>query len=116
MALIKVGAVDLPTPSEFSVGIMDLSKAERNAKGELTIDRIATKRKIELQWEYLSRTDLQTILNAVSPVFFVVTYMDPLTNANREGTFYCGDRNSGMLDFINSVPRYRGVKFNLIEK
>lgn len=116
MALIKVGAIDLPTPSEFSVGIMDLSRAERNAKGELKIDRIATKRKLEMSWEYLSRTDLQTIFNAVSPIFFTVEYMDPQTNANRTGTFYCGDRTAGMIDFINGVPRYKGIKFNLIEK
>lgn len=116
MALITIGTYDLPTPSEFSVGIMDLSRAERNAKGELKIDRIATKRKIEMQWDYLSRTDLQSILNAVSPIFFTVYYMDPLTNATRQGTFYSGDRTAGMMDFINGVPRYRGVKFNLIEK
>lgn len=116
MALIKVGAVNLPTPSEFGVGIMDLSKAERNAKGVLQIERIATKRKIELQWEYLSRTDLQTVLTAVSPTLFTVEYMDPLTNATRTGTFYCGDRSTGMIDFVNSVPRYKGVKFNLIEQ
>lgn len=57
-----------------------------------------------------------TILNAVSPVFFSVTYMDPQDNANKTGTFYCGDRKCGMLDFQNSVPRYKDVGFSLIER
>jgi hypothetical protein len=116
MSLITIGAVDLPSPSEFSVGLMDLSKAERNAKGTMIIERIATKRKLELAWNYLTATQLATVLNAVTPVFFSVTYRDPLTNADRTGTFYVGDRNVGMIDFQNNVPRYKDIKFNLIER
>ena len=116
MALIKVGSVDLPTPSDYGVGIQDLSKAERNAAGTMIIERIATKRKLELSWAYLSRTDLAQILNAVSPTFFTVQYVDPQDNANKTGTFYAGDRKCGMLDFQNSVPRYKDVGFSLIER
>lgn len=115
MALIKIGTTDLPTPSEYSVSINDLTKAERTANGTMTIDRVATKRKIELSWRYLSRNDLQTMLNLFNDVKFQVTYMDPVTNANRTSYFYVGDRSVGMLDFVNSVPRYKEIKFNLIE-
>lgn len=116
MALITIDGMAIPTPSNCSVGIQDLSKAERNALGTMIIERIATKRKLELSWAYLSRTDLATILNAVSPVFFTVQYMDPQTNANKSGVFYCGDRKCDMLDFKNSVPRYKDVSFSLIER
>lgn len=116
MALISIGGVDLPTPSDFQVSIADISKAERNANGTMVIERIATKRKIEISYRFLSRTDLATLLNAVDPVTFSVTYMDPKTNANRTATFYCGDRSVGMIDFVSSVPRYKDIKFNLIEK
>ena len=116
MALISIGGVDLPTPSEFSVSIADISKAERNANGTMVIERIATKRKLEIGYRYLSRTDLGSLLALIDPVTFSVTYMDPKTNANRTSIFYCGDRSIGMLDFVSSVPRYRDVKFNLIEK
>jgi hypothetical protein len=116
MALVSIGGVDLPTPSELQVGIMDLSKAERNAKGTMIIERIATKRKLELSYSYLSRTELSQVLNAVNPVFFTVTYMDPQLNNYRTGTFYCGDRSVGMLDFKNGIPRYRDIKFDLIER
>ena len=116
MALVRVGSTDLPTPSDFSVGIQDLSKAERNAAGTMIIERIATKRKLELSWAYLSRADLATILNAVSAVFFTVIYMDPQDNANKTGTFYVGDRKAPMLDFRDGVPRYKDVGFSLIER
>lgn len=116
MALISINGVDIPTPSDLQVGIMDLSKAERNANGTMIIERIATKRKLEISYSYLSSTDLSSVLNAIDPVFFNVTYMDPQTDSMRTGSFYSGDRNCGMLSFTNGVPRYKDVKFNLIER
>lgn len=116
MALIKINGVGIPTPSEYSVGIQDISKAERNASGTMIVERIATKRKIELSWKYLDRTSLSIILSAVADVFFAVEYVDPQDNAVKVGTFYCGDRKSGMLDFKNGVPRYKDVSFNLVER
>ncbi|MFJ5713111.1 DUF6711 family protein [Neobacillus sp. NPDC093127] len=116
MALISIGGVDLPTPTDLDVGIMDLSKAERNANGTMIIERIATKRKLGISYAFLTRSELSQVLGAVSPVFFSVTYLDPQTNNYRTGQFYCGDRNVGMMDFINSVPRYKDIKFDLIEK
>ncbi len=116
MSLIIIDGVEIPAPSEYSVGIQDISKAERNANGTMIIERVATKRKIELSWKYLDKDQLAQVLNAVSPVFFEVTYIDPQTNGARTGTFYCGDRRCGMLDFQNGVPRYKDVQFNLIER
>lgn len=107
--------VDLATPSSLSIGIMDISKAERNADGKMLIDRITTKQKLELEYEYLSRETLATVLTAVSYVKFSVKYTDPQTNTVRTGLFYCGDRSTGLLDFVNGVARYKSVKFNLIE-
>ena len=116
MSLIIIDGVEIPAPSEYSVGIQDISKAERNANGTMIIERVATKRKIELSWKYLDKDQLAQVLNAVSPVFFQVTFIDPQDNATRTGTFYCGDRKCGMLDFKNGVPRYKDVQFNLIER
>ena len=116
MSLITVNGVDFPTPTDYQVGVLDISKSERNAAGTMIREIIATKRKIELSWSYLSKSQLSTVLNLVAPGFFTVTYVDPLGNDNRSGTFYAGDKNCGMLDFRNGVPRYKDVKFNLIER
>lgn len=114
--MISINGVTIPAPSDFTVGIQDISKAERNARGTMIIERIATKRKLELQWKYLSKPQLSQLLNLVSGVFFSVTYPDPQTGANRTGTFYCGDRPAPMIDFRNGVPRYKDVKFSLVER
>jgi hypothetical protein len=116
LTLISIGGVDLPTPSDYEVGIMDISKAERNANGTMIIERIATKRKIALKYAYLSATDLASVLTAIAPTFYNVTYLDPQTNSYRTASFYCGDRNAGMIDFVNGVPRYKDVAFDLIER
>lgn len=114
--MVKINGVELPTPSDYLVSIQDLSKAERNANGTMIIERIATKRKLELSWKYLSKEQLSSLFNLVSPVFFTVTYIDPQTGGLKTGTFYCGDRSAGALDYINGKIRYKDIKFNLIER
>jgi len=114
--MIKIDSIQIPTPSDYNVGIQDLSKAERNARGTMIIERIAIKRKLELSWVYLAKDQLQQLLNAVSPVFFTVEYPDPLTGAAKTGTFYVGDRKAGAIDYRNGQPRWKDITFNLIER
>ncbi|MBE1554811.1 DUF6711 family protein [Sporosarcina limicola] len=114
--MLNVNGVAIPTPSDYSVGILDISKAERNARGDMIIERITTKRKLEVGWRYLSKSDLQKVMNAVSPVFFKVEYLDPQTNSRKTGTFYAGDRNVGALDYMDGNIRWKDCKFSLIEK
>lgn len=114
--MIKIDGIVIPAPSDLSVGIMDLSKAERNAAGTMVIDRIATKRKLELSWKYLSKEDLSELFTAVSPVFFTVEYIDPQENKKKIGMFYAGDRKAGALDYINGTIRYKDITVNLIER
>lgn len=116
MAILVIDGVTLPAPSELQIGIMDLSKAERNARGLMIIERIATKQKLEVSYEFITKDDLRKVLNSVAPIFFSVQYEDPLTGTNRTGTFYVGDRNIGVLDFRNGVPRYKDVSFSLVER
>ena len=114
--MIKIDGRAIPAPTDYSVGIQDISKAERNARGDMIIERITTKRKLEMSWEYLSKSEQQQLLNAVSPVFFKVEYPDPQTGAIKTGTFYSGDRNVGALDYNNGDIRWKNCSFNVIER
>ncbi|MEG0133410.1 MAG: DUF6711 family protein [Clostridium sp.] len=116
MALIKINGVEIPTPASYSVGIQDISKAERNANGTMIIERIATKRKIEIGWGLITSETAGIVLNAVSPIFFTVEYVDPQENAVKIGTFYCGDRTTPMLIFTDGIAKYKDLKFNLVER
>lgn len=114
--MIKIDGVDIPTPSDYLVGIMDISKAERNAAGTMVIDRVATKRKLELKWNYLTKENLSALLRALEPVFFTVEYLDPQDNEVKTGTFYAGDRRAGALDYRNGNIRYKDISVNLVER
>lgn len=113
--MISIDSVQISTPSNFTAGVLDITKAERNANGTLIIEIIATKRKLELKYNYLSNSDLSTLFNAISPTTFTVDYPDPVTGAERSGTFYKGDRKSGMIIYESGVPKWKDITFNLIE-
>ena len=67
--MIKINGTQIPTLPTYQIGIMDLSIAERVASGLLMIERIATKRKIEMSWFYLTKEQLSSLLTLVSPCF-----------------------------------------------
>lgn len=114
--MIKFDGVVIPTPTEFSPGLMDISAAERNTAGTMLIKRIATKRKLQLNWSFMDDLDLKKVLNLVSSPFFTVEYPDPQTGNRRTGVFYVGDRTMGALDYKNGRVRWKDIKFNLIER
>lgn len=114
--MIKINYEDMPTPSKFLVGINDISNAERNAQGEMMIDRVATKRKLEIEWKSLKPESMSTLLNAVKEIFFDVTYPDPMTGGIETKTFYVGDRSVPMYNYNNGDIRWEGVKMNFIER
>jgi hypothetical protein len=116
MALLKISGVALPTPTEYSIGKMDISKAERNANGTMLIERITTKTKISVSYKFVTAEQLSTILTLLQPVFWDVTYTNPVTNTLVTSSFYVGDRNMGIVDYIMDVPRYKDLSFELIER
>jgi hypothetical protein len=114
--MLEINNVLIPSPSTMKVGIMDISNAERNSKGNMLIDRVATKRKIDLSWRDLDGDKLAELLQLVDSVYFFVKYLDPMTNRQETRTFYVGDRNIGMFSYNNGNPIYDDISFNFIEK
>lgn len=114
--MLEINNIPIPTPSTFKVGIMDISTAERNAQGDMLIDRIATKRKIEMDWKFLDSNQLADLLKLIDSVYFFVKYPDPLTGNLEIKTFYCGDRSVGMYSYVNGKPVWNDISFNFIEK
>lgn len=99
------------------VGIYDVSSAaDRNAQGTIVIDRVAVKRKLEMEWGALTNAQISTLLSAVTSVFFNVTYPDPQTGANKTISCYVGDRTAPVYREISGVPLWEGLKMNFIEQ
>jgi hypothetical protein len=117
-AMIKINTVDMPTPSKLYVVLLNVqSPDDRNAAGTTIIDRIATKRRLECEWAYLSPTDMATLLAAVSAtVFFTVNYYDPYDNALKDITCHVGERAVGVYREISGVPMWVNTKMTLMER
>lgn len=114
--MIKINNVKIPTPSSYTPSIMDITKAERNAKGDMQIDLINTKYKLELSWNFLNQEDMSKVLGALeSKITFDVEFIDPKSGSPKTCTFYKGDRVMPMLDFKNGVARWKDFKVNLVE-
>ncbi len=119
MAFITINTTELPMPSSFEVTIQDYdsSEAGRNSTGQLFRDRLAVKEKISISWKVLDAQQMSLILNAVSDVFFSVTYFCPKTAGFRTATMYVGDRTSAMYCFQDDGNiLYRDFSISLIER
>ena len=114
--MLKINGVAIAAPKVYQVDISDLDgESNRNAKGELIRDRIAVKRKLNLEWGSLTQSEIQTLLKAVSSVFFTVTFPDPQLGLITK-TMYVGDRAAPAYQFKNGEVRWSGLKMNFIEK
>lgn len=114
--LIAIDGMALPVPDAITVTIMDLDgESERNSLGQLIRDRVATKRKVEVEYKKLDGPAMRTVLEKVEPVFFALAYPDPYTGGRRTITAYCGDR-SVPIKYIRNGQIYWNVKLSMTER
>lgn len=116
--MLSINGVAIATPKTFEVTISDLDgESNRNTNGDLIRDRIAIKRKIDCEWPPLSQPEMSTLLNAVSDMFFEVTFPDPQMGMCTK-TMYVGDRSAPAYSFNKSTQQveWSGLKMNFIER
>lgn len=114
--MISINGVKIAAPKTYEVTVQDLDgETNRNANGDMIRDRIAVKRKLNLEWQPLSQSEISTLLTAVSGVFFTVTFPDPQLGMVTK-TMYVGDRTSPAYQFKNGEVKWSGLKMNFIEK
>lgn len=118
MAMLKINGVEMPAPSAMKVQIFDVSAtADRSASGRMIIDRVGTKRKLELSWAHLTGAQLASLLSAVNQkTFFTAAYPDPQTGGVRAMVCYCGDRTTGVLRMEDGKPVWTDIEMNWIER
>lgn len=113
--MLKIGGVDVPTPSELTVNIYDITEGERDSTGTMHIDLVATKYKVESKWNVLTQQQMTSILNAISAITFNVTFTDPTTGSLKTITAYKGDRSVPFMMVKDGVTYYKDFKVNFIE-
>jgi len=116
MAIITIDGVDLPAPSSMSIPMSDLDSPDttRNELGILQRDRIRSNvYKVEFSWNVLTNSEVSTILNAIEPDKFTVTFPTPYGNVTKE--MYCGDRKLEAVLYRNGNNPLWSLSFNVIE-
>lgn len=117
--MFKINGTTIDTPSEYSINIASIDKAERNANGTMIIENIATKRKLDLSWANITQANLSQILGLLNASRFVtVEYLDSETGTLTTGTFYSGDRGTGALPLYSGgvLSHWKDFKVSLIEQ
>lgn len=113
--MLKINGVAVKTPSSCQIDISDIDgESFRNARGDTVRDRIATKRKLNLEWNALNDNEIKSLLNAVKDVFFTVEYPDPMLGTLTTKTFYVGDRSAPLYNYKLHI--WEGLTMNFVEK
>lgn len=116
---LVINGATMPCPSKFEYSLQDVSAADsgRTEDALMWKNRIAQKVKIGLEWLAVSDADAATILNAVDPEYFNVTYHDPKANTTVTKTFYRGDIQAPYYWWTdNGGWQFQNISFNIIER
>lgn len=103
------------TPQKLAVKIFDKAAVSDNAAGEALVDRVATKRQLDIEWGALSNAEISAILALVTDVFFTVKYPDPETGAEKTITCRVTDKSAPIYR-DSGTPVWEGLKLKLVEK
>lgn len=118
MSIIKINGEDIPSPLPFEVALSDQDlNSKMDGNGDLHRNRIAVKRKINLEWGPLSNMEIRKILMLTEEVFFNCTYPDPKTGKFETKRFYISDRTAPICSGETEEEiEWLGLKANLVEK
>lgn len=114
--ILRVNGVFIPDPSKLQWGIQSVSasNAGRDMNGDMHVELVTRKRKLELEWTGIDFAATAEILKAVKHETFNVTFWDAEENKNLTKTFYVGDRSAMVNSYVEGQRR-NDVKFNIIE-
>ena len=117
-AFWKVNNVDMPCPSAWTFGLMDVSAAEsgRTTTGKMFKNRITQKRKLSVVYNGITDEDVHTVMTAINPEYINVTYHDPLIGDTTTKEFYVGDRTAPVKWWFTGTHVYESLSFDLIER
>lgn len=114
--MLTINSTAVKTPKAFSVEISDLEgETHRNAKGDLVRDRLATKRKLTVEWGPLTQAEVSVILATITDSFFTIQFPDPALGVTTK-TFYVAARTTPMYRNLGGAILWINLAATFIEK
>jgi hypothetical protein len=114
---IQINGVSIKQPKNPSVSHYNLTKSGRLASGKMTMDLVAKKKKLFLEYEVLSGAEVEHILSLIDTdeLFFTVSYIE--NGVARSFKAYVGEINRKLhRGGGNSGWYWTDVAFNFIEQ
>lgn len=110
-----------PYIEELGIQINDLDadgSGRSITDGKMYRTRVARKVKLDVKLMPLDETELSLISSIISPTYVNVLYLNPLTNEETTGEFYCSSINYGNQLYHNSesTTYYYDGSFSLTER
>ena len=105
-----------PAPSKYQQIVSDISKADsgRTEDGKMWKEKVGQLTKIELEWSYLTTSQVTAILSAFDPEYFDVTVLDAKSGEYRTAEFYVGDRTMPLYN--SRIGVWENLSLNIIER
>lgn len=116
MYMLKTDGIILPTPTSYMPGMMEISKADRNALGTMVKDFIAMKNKIDISWKMLTQEEMTILTLVKRRPSFTLEFISMETGKIARGQFYAGDIVSSAMQFKGGkVAYWMDTTMNFIE-
>ena len=115
---LKTNATLTIVPSSMQWGLQDISASDsgRDYTGYMYKNRIAQKRKLELEFAGLDWASASQLLNVVDSEYIRVTYPDMYAGMEQTRTFYVGDREAPVFVWWEDKKVLSNITFNFIER
>lgn len=112
--LIKIGSTDITEYlKSYEVSYEEMwSEANRNMRGILKANYVATTPKIFLQFRQMTKEEMSTVMTLFSGHSFNVTWYDENTDTYKVDKFYRGEMKIGIRDLHSEM--YKELSVNLI--
>jgi hypothetical protein len=114
--MIWIAGVRVANPASIKPSEFDLSKSERMADGTMTMDIIATKRRVDVTWDKISDGELDLILSTIAANKPFFSFRCPAPGGWLEMTCYAGDRGYGYWRKIDGVVYWHDISIAFIEQ
>ena len=111
--LLKINSTTLPGIKSYKVQRNKLwADAGRNMAGNLRSTLIGIFPKLLVEFTYLTRAQMSTVIGLLDNGSFTVEWYDEYTDTVKSGTFYAGDYDIPL--FSKSTAVYASFSVNLI--
>lgn len=116
--IFLINGVEMPCPSRFDISIQDISAPDsgRDLSGIMWKGKIGQKVKIGVAYPYPTPEVVASVLSAINPEYFNVTFTHPMTNTATTIECYVGDRSAPVKFWWVGNKRYETLSFDLIER